>query len=68
MAMNKIEKMSKIQRICVYCGSSPGADPAFAQAARAFGEILAKNGIGLVYGRARQGRAQTWRRGDRHHS
>jgi uncharacterized protein (TIGR00730 family) len=50
MAMNKIEKMSKIQRICVYCGSSPGADPAFAQAARAFGEILAKNGIGLVYG------------------
>ncbi len=48
--MNKIAKMSKIQRICVYCGSSPGTDPAYVQAARAFGEILAKNGIGLVYG------------------
>jgi uncharacterized protein (TIGR00730 family) len=50
MPMNKIDKMSKIQRICVYCGSSPGTDPAYVQAARAFGEILAKNGIGLVYG------------------
>jgi uncharacterized protein (TIGR00730 family) len=48
--MNKIEKMSKIRKICVYCGSSPGTDPAYVQAARAFGEILAKNGIGLVYG------------------
>jgi uncharacterized protein (TIGR00730 family) len=48
--MNKIDKMSKIQRICVYCGSSPGTSPAFVQAARAFGEILARNGIGLVYG------------------
>jgi len=50
MAMNKIDKMSKIQRICVYCGSSPGTDPAYVRAARAFGEILAKNGIGLIYG------------------
>jgi uncharacterized protein (TIGR00730 family) len=42
--------MSKIQKICVYCGSSPGTDPAFVEGARAFGEIMAKNGIGLVYG------------------
>lgn len=42
--------MSKIKRICVYCGSSPGADPAFVAAARAFGAILADNRIGLVYG------------------
>ncbi len=48
--MNKIDKMSKIQRICVYCGSGPGTDPAYVRAARVFGEILAKNGIGLVYG------------------
>jgi uncharacterized protein (TIGR00730 family) len=48
--MNKIDKMSKIRRICVYCGSGPGTDPAFVQAARAFGEILAGNRIGLVYG------------------
>jgi uncharacterized protein (TIGR00730 family) len=42
--------MSTIKRICVYCGSGPGSDPAFVQAARTFGTILAKNGIGLVYG------------------
>jgi uncharacterized protein (TIGR00730 family) len=48
--MNKIEKLSKIRKICVYCGSGTGTDPAFAQAARDFGKILASNGIGLVYG------------------
>ncbi|HVZ54129.1 MAG TPA: TIGR00730 family Rossman fold protein [Pseudolabrys sp.] len=42
--------MSKIRKICVYCGSGPGTDPAFIEAARAFGKILAENGIGLVYG------------------
>ncbi|MFN3657836.1 MAG: TIGR00730 family Rossman fold protein [Pseudolabrys sp.] len=42
--------MSKIQKICVYCGSGTGTDPAFVEAARAFGAELAKNGIGLVYG------------------
>src|ERR1700693_199 len=50
MAMNRMEKPSKIGKICVYCGSGPGTDPAFVEAALAFGEILAKNGIGLVYG------------------
>jgi len=48
--MNKMENPSKIRKICVYCGSGPGTDPAFVAAARGFGEILAKNGIGLVYG------------------
>ena len=42
--------MSTIKRICVYCGSGPGSDVAFVAAARTFGTILAKNGIGLVYG------------------
>jgi uncharacterized protein (TIGR00730 family) len=42
--------MSKINAICVYCGSSPGTDPAFVEAARKFGQILAENGIRLVYG------------------
>jgi uncharacterized protein (TIGR00730 family) len=42
--------MSKINAVCVYCGSSPGADPAFAEAAAAFGRILAQNRIRLVYG------------------
>ncbi|MDR3391762.1 MAG: TIGR00730 family Rossman fold protein [Sulfuriferula sp.] len=42
--------MHKIRKICVYCGSSMGVDPAFVEAARAFGRILADNDIGLVYG------------------
>ncbi len=42
--------MSKIGKICVYCGSGPGTDPAFVEAAREFGKTLAQNGIGLVYG------------------
>jgi hypothetical protein len=42
--------MSKLQTICVYCGSGPGKNPSFVQAARSFGKILAENGIGLVYG------------------
>jgi uncharacterized protein (TIGR00730 family) len=42
--------MSTIRKICVYCGSGPGNDPAFVEAAQAFGRILARNGIGLVYG------------------
>ncbi len=42
--------MSKINAICVYCGSSPGTDPAFVEAARGFGKILAENGVRLVYG------------------
>jgi uncharacterized protein (TIGR00730 family) len=43
-------KEANIQNICVYCGSGPGRNPAFAEAARAFGRILAGEGIGLVYG------------------
>ena len=42
--------MSKIKAICVYCGSSPGTDPAFVEAARDFGKILAQNDVRLVYG------------------
>ncbi|WP_347304112.1 TIGR00730 family Rossman fold protein [Croceibacterium sp. TMG7-5b_MA50] len=37
-------------RICVYLGSSPGANPLYAQAAHDFGTLLAQRGIGLVYG------------------
>jgi uncharacterized protein (TIGR00730 family) len=48
--MNRSEKPSKIRKICVYCGSGPGIDPAFVESARAFGTLLAKSGIGLVFG------------------
>jgi uncharacterized protein (TIGR00730 family) len=42
--------MSKIKTICVYCGSGPGTNPRFVEAAKAFGKILAESGIRLVYG------------------
>jgi uncharacterized protein (TIGR00730 family) len=42
--------MSGIKSICVYCGSGPGTNPAFMEAARRFGQILAEHRIGLVYG------------------
>jgi uncharacterized protein (TIGR00730 family) len=48
--MNKPAKMTKIVKVCVYCGSGRGTDPAYVEAARAFGVILANHGIGLVYG------------------
>jgi uncharacterized protein (TIGR00730 family) len=42
-------------RICVFCGASPGRDPAFLVAARAAGAGLARRGIGVVYGGGRVG-------------
>ena len=45
----------KLQRITVFCGSSPGGDPAYAEAARALGAKLAQEGIGIVYGGGRVG-------------
>ena len=42
--------MSKIKTICVYCGSGPGSNPRFIEAAIGFGKVLAENHIRLVYG------------------
>ncbi len=36
--------------ICVFCGSAPGGDPAFADAARTVGREIASRGWTLVYG------------------
>jgi uncharacterized protein (TIGR00730 family) len=47
--------MSKIRNVCVYCGSGPGTDPAFVEAAVRFGAILAAQRIGLVYGGGSRG-------------
>lgn len=44
-----------MKRICVYCGSNPGALPAYREAARALGAELAARGLGLVYGGASVG-------------
>lgn len=41
---------NRVKSICVFCGSRPGADPAYAEAAGSLGRTLAKNGITLVYG------------------
>ena len=37
-------------RLCVFCGSSTGLDPAFASAARTLATELAARGIDVVYG------------------
>ncbi len=39
-----------MQTICVFCGARPGHDPAYAAAARRFGDFLAASGRTLVYG------------------
>jgi uncharacterized protein (TIGR00730 family) len=43
-------RMSIIKTVCVYCGSGPGTNPQFVEAAKAFGKALAENSIRLVYG------------------
>jgi len=45
-----MNQMSKIKTVCVYCGSGPGTNPRFVEAAKTFGKILAENSIRLVYG------------------
>jgi uncharacterized protein (TIGR00730 family) len=44
-----------MKRICVFCGSSPGARPEYRTAAINLGEALVARGIGLVYGGANVG-------------
>src|SRR5262245_18994488 len=39
-----------MRRLCVFCGSSTGVRPAYASATLAVAELLARRGIGLVYG------------------
>jgi uncharacterized protein (TIGR00730 family) len=44
-----------IERLCVYCGSSVGARPAYRDAATRLGALMAARGIELVYGGGRVG-------------
>ena len=44
-----------MRRICVYAGSNPGSDSAYAEAAAAFATAMAERGIGLVYGGGKVG-------------
>lgn len=44
-----------LRRICVYCGSSTGNSAVYTEQAAALGKLLARRGLGLVYGGARVG-------------
>jgi uncharacterized protein (TIGR00730 family) len=39
-----------MRRLCVFCGSNPGHDPAYRALAEEVGSVLARQGIGIVYG------------------
>jgi uncharacterized protein (TIGR00730 family) len=44
-----------VRAVAVFCGSSQGSDPAFADGARHLGAVLAQRGVELVYGGGRVG-------------
>jgi uncharacterized protein (TIGR00730 family) len=46
---------AELSSVCVFCGSSPGRDPAFGEAAAKLGRTIADRGIRLVYGGAQVG-------------
>jgi uncharacterized protein (TIGR00730 family) len=45
----------ELRSVCLYAGSSPGADPAYAQAAAELATLLARRGIAITYGGASVG-------------
>src|SRR5579862_7598035 len=47
--------MTLPNRLCVFCGSSSGADPRYGEAAARLGTLLGEAGIELVYGGGRVG-------------
>lgn len=42
--------MGSFKRVCVYCGSTKGQNPAYARQAKTLGQELADNHYGIVYG------------------
>ncbi|WP_062017314.1 TIGR00730 family Rossman fold protein [Aureimonas sp. AU4] len=47
--------MTSIRSLCVYCGSSPGRDPSYIEAAETLGTLMGQAGIRLVYGGGTRG-------------
>ena len=43
-------RVTRLEQVCVFCGSSSGTEPAYVDAAVELGEQLARAGVGLVYG------------------
>ena len=50
MTTPTLSKPTDFRSVCLFCGSSDEADPAYLQAATDFGAALAKGGVRLVYG------------------
>jgi uncharacterized protein (TIGR00730 family) len=55
MVMGSQSTPPALRRLCVFCGSSPGARPAYREAAEELGRVLVAEGIGLVYGGGKVG-------------
>lgn len=53
--MPSVPPLARPARVCVFCGSSAGARPDYAEAAAALGAEIARRGLGLVYGGAKVG-------------
>jgi hypothetical protein len=47
--------VKNLGQLAVYCGSAPGSDPVFSEAAKATAAALVKGGVQLVYGGGRLG-------------
>lgn len=47
--------MTEMRSLCVYCGSRPGNEPRFLDAAKELGRVTAKAGMRLIYGGGDQG-------------
>jgi uncharacterized protein (TIGR00730 family) len=47
--------LREVKRVLVFCGSSPGGRPEYAECAGALGRLLASRGLEVVYGGARVG-------------
>jgi uncharacterized protein (TIGR00730 family) len=50
-----VPAMPSARAICVFCGSSPGDDPAFVATAEALGRAAAASGRALIYGGSKTG-------------
>jgi uncharacterized protein (TIGR00730 family) len=46
---------ARMRRVCVFCGSSPGARAEYGQQAWQLGRLLAQRDVGLVYGGSTRG-------------
>jgi len=55
MVMDPQSTPTGLRRLCVFCGSSPGARPAYGDAAEELGRLLVAEGVGLVYGGGKVG-------------